>query len=1019
MQDTTAKALELLNTGTGIKVSQAAELLQAHTESRDVILKAVECILGQIEPIEKRKKSELKEAVRELIESGGMPALCTALERHSDYPTIVSGVCRVVGQLMRTGGSEAVHAIEGCGLVGAVAGEAASDMCTSSASVAEWVFFALAGLTTVKGCATEISGRSKTIDGVLNSLALHGADSDALALYALSALTSIARFSPAVAVSIACSDSGLKAVLDITRAYSGPGAAMSGDICMLALQLLASAVRGDVGTTTTAGSSLSPAAAAAAIVAGGGVEAAVWAMKAWPENAEAQRWGCALLGLLARGDAEKQAITAAGGIAAVAAALRTHAASERVLRQGLKTLGIVAAHSEANAGAVAAAVAGDEASLAGALRRLQSDAELQGAACFAIAAIAEGCRDAGLRLLSAGAGDIALYALRVHKAVDRVQHYGCASVAALATADPEGARKRLLGKRALELVVETMRAAAGFAKAQVSGCAAVLGLLGADPEGVRGRVFQLGVPDLVGAAMARFPTSAEVQGACLDVLTALAADRDSAARLGALIPRALDAMRGFPETRDIQARCCAFLIGASSKIPANNSVIAAARGAEAVLAAMAAHREDAGLQALGCRCLANFGHEVESRCTMGYGGIEAVLDALARFPGCADLRHWAYIALANSTRDHLDNQLMFVAKGGLALAVATVAKATTSSTTPSSSLSAEDKSTRYFALVALANACSEDARTRHILRGLGGLEAILAFLRDERNEQAQTAGLRALALATQATRTNALVVGQLGGIGLVLPALRHFVKARELQVWGLRALEHITFNVPENQQVHWPGAAAETVLHGIRKNRAAPDVVLWGLRTLANVAYGPRNEGNTADIRKDPEGLHTIAAAMKEHAASPDVQRWGCVICQAVAAAAATTTDSDAVHTALAQARCIDAMLAALATHKGVLGVQECALYALGWVFRDPSAASAADRRKVLPALEWAAAAFPASKVLADILLFFKNDPSVPSMAKIVFSPYAYNVIHNHLFLSTYHNTDSLNVVVIIIIVCM
>lgn len=975
-QQDPAKVLELLDAEKGVKISQLSDFLREYKDNKFVTGKIADVILSRLES-SRSKKSELKEVARELTDSGCISSLKAILETHNGDFRFAAASYHIVGLLARLGTPEILLSIEKSGFVSV----AASAISTSDESTL-WLTYALAGVATSKTCATEICAHPGAIPGVLRFISTHGDDfeaSDDLVLNSLSILTSVSHFSPETAVS-AASGEGLGAVLSAVKSHAAPGADTSGDICMLGLQFLYCAAR-------------AAPSAAASIVIGGGVEACVWAMKAWPDNAEAQRWGCSLLGLLARAaraergeggsedsidEEESDEIAAAGGVAAVVSALKMHPSSPRVLRQALKTLGIIASQNGPSAALVATAVAGVETVIAGSMRRFKDDAELLGAACFAVASIAGGCPDAGARLLAAGAGDIALYALRAHRDVDRIQHYGCAALAALAAAaDPATARKRLLGNKALELTADIMRAAAGFARAQASACAAVLSYLNCDPAAVRAKAFALGIPAAVSAAMERFSDAPEVQEAALELLAALAADRDTAAKLGDLVPRAVETLRRSQERPDIQARCCAFLVGASSKIPANNAAIAAARGAEAVLAAMTGHPGDVRLQALGCRCLANFGHEAESRCSMGYGGIEAVLAAVARHGNSADLKHWACIALANSTRDSLDNQLMFVAKGGLEFAVR-VARAPAE--TPL------EKSTRYFALVTIANACLEDARTRHILRAAGGLEAILTFLRDERNEQAQMAGLRALALATRGTKTNALLVGQLGGLAMVVPALRHFVKAAELQEWGLCALEHLTFNVPENQQFYWPGAAAGTVLHAIKKHKASQKIVLWGLRTLANVTYGAQNEGNTADIRKDPEGLKAVVAAMKEHSTDSEVQRWGCVVFQALAAAAGA--DGAEARAALAQAKAADSIYAAIAAHKAVREVQEGALYALGWL----CAESPADKRKALPNVEWAAAAFPSSKVLAEILAFFKGDANAPSMAEIVFSPYAYNV---------------------------
>lgn len=977
-QQDSAKVLELLETEKIIKISQLCDYLRTYKLNKDVTIKVANLILSRLES-SRSKKSELKEVARELTENDGMNAIKDILENeNSNSPQFTEAIYHIIGLLARIGTADILLSIEKSGIV-LTASQAICD-CQESPL---WITYALAGVSTSKTCATEISTHSGTIDSILKVLGTHCGNSDDVVLHSLTILSSVAHFSPEVSVRIV-SGEGLGTILSILKEHAAPGADTSGDICMLALQLLCAAARASSSS-------------AASIVIGGGVETCVWGMKAWPDNAEAQRWGCTLLGLLSRAsNAEKKEfnkqnnslnlecdddeIAAAGGISAIVAALKIHSDSPRVLRQAFKTLGIIASQRTQNANLVATAVYGVEPTIASSMRRFKDDPELLGAACFAIASIAAGCKDAGGRLLSAGAGDIALHALRAHRDVDRIQHYGCTALGTLAAADPVNARKRLLGNKALELTADIMRTAPTFGRAQASACTAILSYLESDETYVRSKLFQLNIPTLISSAMERFADSAEVQEAVLEVLASLASDRDTAAKLGesagnTLIPRAIDTLRRFTERPDIQARCCAFLVGASSKIPANNSAIAAARGAEAVLAAMVAHSEDARLQALGCRCLANFGHDSENRNIMGYGGIEAVLSAVAKHSGYADLRHWACIALANGTRDSLDNQLMFVAKGGLEFAVNTVKM---------SAESAIDKSTRYFAIIIIANACSEDSRTRHILRCIGGLEAILAFLRDERNEQAQTAGLQALALATKDTKTNALVVGQLGGISLVLPALRHFSRSVDLQEWGLCALEHITFNVPENQQVHWPGTAAETVLRSIRKNKSSPNVVLWGLRILANVTYGPQNEGNTADIRKNMDGLKAVVAAMKDNGSVSEIQRWGCVVFQTLAA------EGVEGRSALAQVKATDAVLAAVAAHKGSLEVQECALYALGWILVD---STVAERKKITPIIELAKSAFPSSKVLKELLELFKCENGKMSISNVMFSPYAYNVM--------------------------
>lgn len=1001
-QQDPSKVLELLSTDKAIKTEQLADYLRTYKENADITTKTAALILSRLES-SRSKKSELKEVARSLNGCGCIAAMKDVLEAQPNNSLFTETAYHIVGLLSRLGHAEVLLSLEKSGFVHA----ASQAICDSNANNDDssnplWVTYALAGLATSKTCALEICKRQDTVTGILRILSTHNEKSDDVVLHALSIISSIAHFSSETAVHIASNDS-LGIILEAIKFHAAPGPDTYGDICMLALQFLCNAAK-------------SAASAAASIVIGGGIAACIDAMKAWPDNAEDQRWGCSLLGLLARAaNAEKEKtkesdgnanvdgedeISACGGIAAIVNALKMHPNSQRVLRQAMKTLGIIASQNATTAELVAFAISGAESTIATAMRRFKDDSELLGTACFAIASIAGGCSEAGKRLLAAGAGDIALYALRVHRDVDRIQHYGCAALAALATADPVTARKRLLGNKALELTTDIMRTAADFGRAQASACSAILSYLGSDAASVRSKLFQLGVPALIASAMERFPESAEVHEAALGLLAALASDRDTAAKLGdTLITRAIEVLGHFESRADIQARCCAFLVGASSKIPANNSIIAAARGAEAVLAAMAAHPSDVGLQALCCRCLANFGHEAESRSTMGYGGIEAVLAAVSRHSGYPDLRHWACIALANSTCGSLDNQLMFVAKGGLEFAVKTV---NAPAGTPL------DKSTRYFALMVLANVCSEDARTRHILRSTGGLEAILAFLRDERNEQAQIAGLRALALATKGTKTNALLVGQLGGIALVLPALRHFVKVTELQEWGLCALEHITFNVPENQQVHWPGSAAETILRSIKKNRGSPKVVLYGLRILANVAYGTQNEGNTADIRKNVDGLKAIVTAMKEHSGDPEVQRWGCVVFQTLAAVSGE--EGVAGRAVLVQVRAVDAIYAAIAAHKAVLEVQECALYALACIF----VASPADKKKALPNVEWAAAAFPSSKVLADILALFKSDSDETNISNIIFSPYGYNVII--LTLINYLTINNNNIIIIYII---
>jgi len=169
-------------------------------------------------------------------------------------------------------------------------------------------------------------------------------------------------------------------------------------------------------------------------------------------------------------------------------------------------------------------------------------------------------------------------------------------------------------------------------------------------------------------------------------------------------------------------------------------------------------------------------------------------------------------------------------------------------------------------------------------------------------------------------------IAELGGIELVIDALRAHPKAKDIQEHCLACLGCLGRELPENIRRIDANDGVEVILVALRKHAKLGQVQGWGFFALRNLAV------NTPEVQSQllvSDVIELAIAALKAHPEVPHVQGCGCAVLGIL------STGHVDVRQKIARLGGIDAILDALEHHPEVVKVQGCGWASLGNLVSD------------------------------------------------------------------------------------
>lgn len=465
--------------------------------------------------------------------------------------------------------------------------------------------------------------------------------------------------------------------------------------------------------------------------------------------------------------------------------------------------------------------------------------------------------------------DAVLGAMREHGgACRRVRRCGCAALAAIMARCPECAARICSvpgGIPAIVAAVNTTRTDI----AQANGCAVLAGVLH-DVYGSHTEMRKCGGIRAIVQAMDRQPGNDALQRAGCKAIAAFT---------GPLPPQP-------PQQQQQQQQSQSSLASPSLPllpVPVKQTTAAAA-------AATIAGDEDIA-------------------CVVAAGGIGAVLRAMARNPGDAEVQRLGCKAVARIAESGKGPS------GKLCDDAADLATGALGRHT-------RDAKLQKWACIVLLRLCQlpGGAATRRMAEG-GGIGAVLAAMRrTPEDAEVQLWGALALGAAAHSGRECQRKIDAEGGVECVVGDLGRLGDNEKVQRAGCLALAYIAANNPETQRRVGRAGGVTAIVRAMECNPDSEDIQRYGCLALAYTAFGSKD--NQALIAGMPHGIEGVVDAMTLFPASKDVQVNGCF-------ALVAATASPELQRRAAAAGGAQAIVQALARFPGARHLQDSGVLGL------------------------------------------------------------------------------------------
>ena len=250
--------------------------------------------------------------------------------------------------------------------------------------------------------------------------------------------------------------------------------------------------------------------------------------------------------------------------------------------------------------------------------------------------------------IAAGAADAVVAALRVHVGVAGVGHFGCRTLADLATESPGQVASIAAG--AVPAIVAVMGAHQGVVDVIRYGCWALMNIAQGTP-GQNACVDAGAVSAVVAALKAHAGVEEIAHHGCwaLNSIALSAPGRDSCLASGA-VPAVVAALTDHVGAAGVAHHGCGALEG-FARVDSGMSACVPAGAVPAVVAALRAHAGAADVARFGCRALVNLSRgEAGRKACLSSGAVAAVVAALQAHPGVAEIAHHGCWALEGISR---------------------------------------------------------------------------------------------------------------------------------------------------------------------------------------------------------------------------------------------------------------------------------------------------------------------------------------------------------------------------------
>lgn len=425
-----------------------------------------------------------------------------------------------------------------------------------------------------------------------------------------------------------------------------------------------------------------------------------------------------------------------------------------------------------------------------------------------------------------------------------------------------------------------------------------------------------------------------------------------AKRLDRFLREVYRAMKDFEENKFVQERACIILGKIARELPSTQRTIAETAGVKHIMEAIKRHTEcdtvqDRGIFALlsltgdsvarahiveerGAECVSwamkefqdirtiltngsttlcniAFGSEESKKRIGKVGGIDAVINAMYRHQGDADLQARCCLALRNLTCGLRANQWI----AGRACAMESIVRCMKSF--PS------DVNVQYQGCATLANICSAESENRERATGIGVIETCMTAM--DRNKdhipliEHSLAVLRNLCVGN---KENQLSIGAAGGLQLILHAMKEHRSNEKILVRGCSALRFMFFS-RTNRDTMFECDGLERLIRVLRDGENIPAVVESAVLALGNAIFDHKEAKRLVGRYG---GIAAVTDVMSKNLDTETIQEYGCRALRNLA-------DSDELNTRLlGDSRAVDTAIFAMMGYPNNAEIQEhsCAM---------------------------------------------------------------------------------------------
>lgn len=406
-----------------------------------------------------------------------------------------------------------------------------------------------------------------------------------------------------------------------------------------------------------------------------------------------------------------------------------------------------------------------------------------------------------------------------------------------------------------------------------------------------------------------------------------------AKRLDRFLKEVYRAMKDFEENKLVQERACIVLGKIACEMPSIQKTIAETGGVKHIMGAIKRHTEcdsvqDRGIFALLCitgdsvarahiveqrgaecvswamkefqdirtilingsttLCNIAFGCEESKKRIGKVGGIDAVINAMYRHQGDADLQARCCLALRTLTCGLRANQWI----AGRACAMESIVRCMKNF--PS------DVNVQYQGCATLANICSTESENRDRATGIGVIETcVTAMNRKMDHIPLMEHGLAVLRNLCVGNEENQLRIGAAGGLQLILHAMKEHGSNGKILVRGCSALRFMFFSRP-NRNTMFECQGLERLIRVLRDGENIPAVAESAILAMGNAIFDHKEAKRYVGRYG---GIAAVADVMSKHLDTEAIQEYGCRALRNLADSDELNTrllgDSGAVDTAI------------------------------------------------------------------------------------------------------------------------